>query len=154
VVKGFNADFDGDTMTVHVPLLPDAVEEAKKMLPSQHLYNPGTGSIVIAPQNEAALGLYFLSQDPKKRQEVLSVLPQSLRARFSDTVLDKKGLSQLLHELAKEEPVHYGKVVAKLKELGDSHAYEVGFSVGLRDLQLHLPEKQAILADAERKVKK
>jgi DNA-directed RNA polymerase subunit beta' len=28
IVKGFNADFDGDTMAVHVPIGPEATEEA------------------------------------------------------------------------------------------------------------------------------
>jgi DNA-directed RNA polymerase subunit beta' len=153
VVKGFNADFDGDAMTVHVPLLPDAVEEAKRMFPSRNLYNPGTGSIVIAPQNEAALGLYLMSQDPKKRHEVLSALPEALRGRFQDTALDKPGLTRLLHELADQDPVHYGKVVDKLKELGDRHAYEVGFTVGQKDLKPHVPEKETLLADTDAKVR-
>jgi DNA-directed RNA polymerase subunit beta' len=63
IVKGFNADFDGDTMHVHVPVLPKAVDEARNMLPSKHLFNPGTGSIMMSPSQESAIGLYFLTQD-------------------------------------------------------------------------------------------
>ena len=66
IVKGFNADFDGDTMHVHVPIMPKAVSEARDMLPSKHLFNPGTGSIMMAPTQEAAIGLYFLTKDGKK----------------------------------------------------------------------------------------
>jgi DNA-directed RNA polymerase subunit beta' len=65
IVKGFNADFDGDAMTVHVPVLPDAISEARKMLPSQHLFNPGTGQIMMSPSQEAAIGLFFLTRDGK-----------------------------------------------------------------------------------------
>lgn len=40
VTKGYGADFDGDTMTLHVPLTDDAVKEAyEKMLPSKNLYS-------------------------------------------------------------------------------------------------------------------
>jgi DNA-directed RNA polymerase subunit beta' len=81
-------------------------------------------------------------------------LPEALRARFSDAVLDKKNLTTLLHDLAKEEPVHYGKVVDQLKALGDRHAYETGFTVGLHDHRPHLPETNAILRDAEEKVRR
>lgn len=154
VIKGFNADFDGDTMTVHVPLLPDAVEEAKRMMPSKNLYNPGTGAVVIAPQNEAALGLFRMSQDPAKRKELLSVLPESIRGRFSDAVLDKKKLNELLGNLAKEDPIHYGRAVDQLKLMGDRHSYETGFSVRLEDLHPHLPEKDKLLRNTEAEVRR
>jgi len=69
IVKGFNADFDGDTMHVHVPIMPKAVEEAKKMLPSRNLFNPGTGAIMMAPSQESSIGLYFLSKSGKRTKK-------------------------------------------------------------------------------------
>lgn len=41
VVKGFNADFDGDAMQFHVPATDDAVREAyDRLLPSKNLLSP------------------------------------------------------------------------------------------------------------------
>lgn len=54
-----------DTMHVHVPVLRKAVDEAKGMLPSKHIFNPGTGAVMMSPSQEAAIGLYFLTKDGK-----------------------------------------------------------------------------------------
>jgi DNA-directed RNA polymerase subunit beta' len=152
VVKGFNADFDGDTMTVHVPILPDAVKEAEKMLPSNNLYNPGTGQIMIKPQNEAALGLYLLSKDTAGKKKLQSVLPKKTAAKYSGTVLDKKNLSSLMKDLAEELPQHHGGVIDKLKEMGDEHTYRIGFTVGLKDLTPNIEGRNAIFADVQKKL--
>ncbi len=61
VTSGFNADFDGDTMSAYVPISRDAVEEARKMYPSNNLFNEATGKIMYQPTLESALGLYKLS---------------------------------------------------------------------------------------------
>ncbi len=69
VVKGFNADFDGDTMAVHVPIEPEAVEEAWKMVPSKIIYKHGDNTIVPNVSQEYLLGVYYLSKlgkDTKK----------------------------------------------------------------------------------------
>ena len=61
VTGGYNADFDGDTMSVFVPIHPEAVAEAKKMFPSNNLFHEATGKIAYAPTLESALGLYKMS---------------------------------------------------------------------------------------------
>jgi DNA-directed RNA polymerase subunit beta' len=63
---GFNADFDGDQMSIFVPLSQDAVEEAYKMLPSKHLFSVSTGKVMYQPTLEGQLGLYLLTQFGKK----------------------------------------------------------------------------------------
>lgn len=150
VVKGFGADYDGDTMTVHVPVLGDAVTEAQKMVPSKHLYNPGTGAVMIAPQNEAALGLYQMSNDPTLRGEIIEKLPTTLKEKYKDRVLDKDGLNDLMRDIAKASPDGYGAIVANLKGLGDNHTTRTGFTVGLKDLLPSLPERDAIFAQTRK----
>lgn len=50
VCKGFNADFDGDQMGVHLPLSDASQEEAKKlMLPSRNLLKPADSSPISIP---------------------------------------------------------------------------------------------------------
>lgn len=63
VCSGFNADFDGDQMAVHVPLSKMAIEEAKAlMLPDHNLLRPADGSPVSTPASkEMALGVYYLT---------------------------------------------------------------------------------------------
>lgn len=65
VCSGFNADFDGDQMAVHVPLSTKAIEEAKNlMLPSHNLIKPSDGSPVATPSSkEMALGAYYLTSE-------------------------------------------------------------------------------------------
>jgi len=62
VTGGYNADFDGDTMSVFVPISDEAVAEARKMFPSNNLFSEATGSAMYQPTLESALGLYKLSR--------------------------------------------------------------------------------------------
>jgi DNA-directed RNA polymerase beta subunit/DNA-directed RNA polymerase beta' subunit len=63
VTSGFNADFDGDAMGAFVPVSSQAVEEAKRMMPSHNLFSPSTGKIMYAPTHEMKLGLYGITKD-------------------------------------------------------------------------------------------
>ena len=68
VCGGFNADFDGDQMAVHVPLTKKAVREAKKfMLPQNNLVKPSAGHPVSIPDSkEMAIGVYYLTSVDEK----------------------------------------------------------------------------------------
>jgi DNA-directed RNA polymerase subunit beta' len=59
---GFNADFDGDQMAVHLPLSEAAVEEAKtKMLAQHNMLNLRDGSPIVNVSKDMAMGVYFLT---------------------------------------------------------------------------------------------
>ena len=154
IVKGFNADFDGDTMTVHVPVLPDAVKEAEGMLPSNNLYNPGTGRIMIQPEHEAALGLWMMSKDPAAAKKLDDVLPPDLKKKYRGVELGKKQFNSLMEDLAEQHPRDYGKIVDKLKLIGDDYTYRSGFTVGLKDLVPKIPERDMIARAARAEVGK
>lgn len=67
----YAGDFDGDALTVHVPMTPEAVEEAKKkLLPEHHIYDfrSGLGSSLIAPGHEAILGSVYLTEPDMSKQ--------------------------------------------------------------------------------------
>jgi len=67
VCKGFNADFDGDQMAVHVPLSNKAVEEAKeKMFAHSNLLLMADGNPVINVTKDMALGIYYMTGDDEK----------------------------------------------------------------------------------------
>ena len=58
----YNADFDGDTMSVHVPLSPEAQMEARVlMLSSRNLLLPASGKLAMAASQDIVLGNYYLT---------------------------------------------------------------------------------------------
>lgn len=60
VCNGFNADFDGDQMAVHVPLSLEAQTEARLlMLSHKNLISPATGEPMSIPSQDMLLGLYI-----------------------------------------------------------------------------------------------
>ena len=62
VCKGFNADFDGDQMGVHLPLSVASQLEAKRlMLPSHNLLKPADGMPINTPSQEMAVGCYYIT---------------------------------------------------------------------------------------------
>lgn len=62
VCAGYNADFDGDQMAVHIPLSQKSQQEAKElMMPNHNLLKPADGSPITLPNKEMAQGVYFLT---------------------------------------------------------------------------------------------
>ena len=62
VCSGFNADFDGDQMAIHLPLSDEAVAEAETlMLSTNNMLKPADGSVQTNPSHEIILGLYYLT---------------------------------------------------------------------------------------------
>jgi DNA-directed RNA polymerase subunit beta' len=74
VCTGFNADFDGDQMAVHLPLSVEAQAEAHVLMLSTHnIFSPANGNPIISPSQDIVLGVYFLTviddeaeKDPRK----------------------------------------------------------------------------------------
>ncbi|MBP7992230.1 MAG: DNA-directed RNA polymerase subunit beta', partial [Candidatus Magasanikbacteria bacterium] len=63
VCAAFNADFDGDQMAVHLPLSEQAKWEAENLMASEkNLLKPATGTPVITPQQDIALGCYYMTK--------------------------------------------------------------------------------------------
>ncbi len=64
VCKGFNADFDGDQMAVHLPLSDKAQAEAKEIMASnKNLLKPADGSPILHIEQDIVLGCYYLTYD-------------------------------------------------------------------------------------------
>ncbi|CAN4081609.1 unnamed protein product [Withania somnifera] len=62
VCKGFNADFDGDQMVVHVPLSLEAQVEAHLLMFSHmNLLSPAIGDPISVPTQDMLIGLYVLT---------------------------------------------------------------------------------------------
>ncbi len=69
VCSGFNADFDGDTMAVHVPLSFEAQLEARVLMMSvNNLFHPANGKPALLPSQDIVLGIYYLTKERKGRK--------------------------------------------------------------------------------------
>ena len=69
VCTGFNADFDGDQMAVHVPLVKEAQEEALHlMLASNNILGPKDGAPIVTPSQDMVLGNYYLTTETSKEE--------------------------------------------------------------------------------------
>jgi DNA-directed RNA polymerase subunit beta' len=66
VCAGYNADFDGDQMAVHIPLSKESQHEAVTlMMPTQNLLKPADGSPITVPNKEMVIGCYYITtSDP------------------------------------------------------------------------------------------
>lgn len=62
VCRAFNADFDGDTMGIYLPLLPKSILEVKSlMMASDSIFSCANGSVLAAPSQEITLGIYYMT---------------------------------------------------------------------------------------------
>ncbi len=71
VCKGFNADFDGDQMAVHLPLSDEAQAEARDIMASnKNLLKPADGSPILHIEQDIVLGCYYLTYEKPNRKEI------------------------------------------------------------------------------------
>ncbi len=71
VCPPFNADFDGDTMSVHLPLIPEAVMESSLlMLSSNNILSPANGDPLMAPSQDMVFGIYYLTKESEDYQKI------------------------------------------------------------------------------------
>jgi len=100
VCTAFNADFDGDTMSVHVPLSQEAIAEASLLMLSAHnILNPANGAPITVPSRDIVLGLYYLTkgrkstaQHPVKGEGMVFYAPEEVIM-----ALDSDSISQHAH---------------------------------------------------------
>ena len=62
VCKGFNADFDGDQMAVHLPLSIEAQVEAHTLLlATNNIFSPANGAPIMSPSQDVVMGCYYMT---------------------------------------------------------------------------------------------
>ena len=60
VCAGYNADFDGDQMAVHVPLTQQSQDECRDLIMStRNLLKPANGEPITIPNKEMAMGVFY-----------------------------------------------------------------------------------------------
>ena len=68
VCKGFNADFDGDQMAVHLPLSIEAQVEAHTlMLSTNNIFGPANGRPIMSPSQDTVMGCNYITLEMPNR---------------------------------------------------------------------------------------
>ncbi len=89
VCKGFNADFDGDQMAVHLPLSIEAQAEAHVlMMSTNNIFSPANGSPIMSASQDMIMGIYYLTcvhhgekgEQPKGRERAFTSLAEAIMA--------------------------------------------------------------------------
>jgi DNA-directed RNA polymerase subunit beta' len=88
VCKGFNADFDGDQMAVHLPLSIEAqVEASVLMMSTNNIFSPANGQPIITPSQDIVMGCYYLTADPLSTfTSPAGVLDEKIRATYRNNL--------------------------------------------------------------------
>ncbi|OGE22920.1 DNA-directed RNA polymerase subunit beta', partial [Candidatus Daviesbacteria bacterium RIFCSPHIGHO2_01_FULL_38_8] len=69
ICAGFNADFDGDQMAIHVPLSEKAREEAiELMMAKENILKGSDGSPINVPNREMALGSFYITSIDQSKE--------------------------------------------------------------------------------------
>jgi DNA-directed RNA polymerase subunit beta' len=119
VCTGFNADFDGDQMAVHVPLGNAAVLEAQMlMLASHNLLNPANGAPITVPSQDMVLGLYYMTKPRTgaRGEGMVFYSTEEVVIAYNENVID-------LHAIVKVK-------VADVDENGETFKHIIETSVG------------------------
>jgi len=96
VCSGYNADFDGDQMAVHVPLSDRAQKESVEyMMPEKNLLKPADGSPITIPNKNMVLGVYFITTIDSSLKPVNTIFANALEVNTA-YLGGRIGLKQLI----------------------------------------------------------
>jgi DNA-directed RNA polymerase subunit beta' len=149
VCPGFNADFDGDQMAVHVPLGKAAQEEALDlMLASNNILGPKDGKPIVIPSQDMVLGNYYLTQEESK-QDFLRRAAALRAIKIQDPVEASANENKAI--LNEHFATMEGKAFASVNEVID--AYETGKislhnRIAIRATSIHKTFGNDLSADA------
>jgi DNA-directed RNA polymerase subunit beta' len=120
--RGFNADFDGDQMAVHLPLSVEAQAETHiLMMTTANIFSPANGSPMVGPSQDMVMGNYYLTyMEPRDTTE-----EKELRL-FRNTFEAIMALELGKIELHTRIKVRLGdvKIIGDLKPENESHIIE------------------------------
>lgn len=175
IEKGFNADFDGDTMSVMVPIGREAITEAANMMPSKILFKHGDNSLVPELSKDYIYGLYeasliktssnksFKSLDAAKASDISwneevtiagkkstigqYIINEPLPEKFRDykRTMDSKTASTILKEVGKISSELFAEVMNTWKTLGAAYSYMVGHTISITDFAIKRDYRNNIL---------
>lgn len=137
VCKGFGADFDGDEMALHLPISPEAKEEAKRLLPTENMLSLATGNPLAHFDQDFVLGTYWLGHESSgMRDEFLSIFTNDCcKAIIPRDGMKKKAGGELLKHLILKHKDDATEIVWKWMNLAFKCCSQMGVSFGFYELK-------------------
>ena len=135
VCAGYNADFDGDQMAVHVPISQEAIEEARNiMMTKSNILNAENGKIMIGPNREMGHGIYYMTLTTNKSKTIDTVfgdkheailayttnqihLQDNIKVFVNDEVIETTVGRVLFNEILPEDYPYVNNMLT-MKEIG------------------------------------
>ncbi|GAB1450820.1 DNA-directed RNA polymerase subunit beta' [Draconibacterium sp.] len=114
VCTGFNADFDGDQMAVHLPLGNAAILEAQLlMLASHNLLNPANGAPIQVPSQDMVLGLYYMTKARKgaRGEGMTFYSAEEVIIAYSEKVIDLHAIIKVKVEDVDENGQYFKHII-------------------------------------------
>ncbi len=114
VCTGFNADFDGDQMAVHLPLGNAAILEAQLlMLASHNLLNPANGAPIQVPSQDMVLGLYYMTKARKgaRGEGMIFYSAEEVIIAYSEKVIDLHAVIKVKVEDVDENGEYFKHII-------------------------------------------
>ncbi len=111
---GFNADFDGDQMAVHLPLSNEAILEAQLlMLGSHNILNPANGAPITVPSQDMVLGLYYITKERAgaKGEGLIFYSPEEATVALNEKKVDMHAKIKV-----RTKDLENGEIVTKIIE--------------------------------------
>lgn len=136
VTEGYAADFDGDTVSLFVPVTSEAVQEAHDMFPSNNLFSSTTGKLMNKLSHESLLGTYMLSEWGKGTTSRFATREQALRAASSG-------------KIRPTDVIRVGKLRTTVGRMILANALPRGFQLAGKDVQTQLMTRPNFILDKQ-----
>jgi DNA-directed RNA polymerase subunit beta' len=114
VCTGFNADFDGDQMAVHLPLGNAAILEAQLlMLASHNLLNPANGAPIQVPSQDMVLGLYYMTKprEGSKGERMTFYSPEEVKIAYEEKAVELHSIIKVKVEDVDENGEYFKHII-------------------------------------------
>ena len=102
VCSGYNADFDGDQMAVHLPLTDEAQSECRElMMAESNLLKPANGDPVTVPNKEMAMGLFYytsIDEQLKENQTIFASVDEAFHAHSEGLIKTRQKIKVRLSD--------------------------------------------------------
>ena len=149
VANGFNADYDGDQMAVHLPLSSEAQAEAKELMAAgKNLLKPADGAPVLSITQDVVLGSYYLTYEKPSAQTERKAYTSVYEAELAYDM----GLIQLqtpirvhLNQFGADAAVEAADAI---KDLSFKYETVAGVSTSKDDYPYY-PEVEPLIAEGE-----
>jgi DNA-directed RNA polymerase beta subunit/DNA-directed RNA polymerase beta' subunit len=184
IFSGFNADLDGDTMSIMTPIGTQAIEEAKDIMPSKILFKHGDNALVPELSKDYIYGLYQASKLGSNTGKIYKTITDAKKDKLTMTdvftldgkkmtlgqyyinkplppdlkdygrEMSKKTTQSLLTTIGKNYPNYFSEVISTWKDIGFNYAHDYGHTISINDFNMDKAYRNELIKKELPKIKK